>query len=141
MTDIQPIPTPDWQFDHFTLTAPSGDTAIAALVGLLGLSEGERPPFPFDGAWYYRGEQAWLHVIDAPGQRGPRFDHLAYRGTTPLADLMLMIAASGLPHDIQHLPATATAQVFVRLANDVVIELNVPAGEAVVADYPRRSGG
>lgn len=130
----------DWQFDHLTLAAAPSDPAIRSLVALLGLAPGARPPFPFGGAWFYRGDAPLLHVIDAPAGSGARLDHIAFRGDRPLDAILPAVAATGLPFHVMRIPETATAQVFVQLAERVVLELDVPEGSAGgrATDYSQR---
>lgn len=63
--------TPDqgWRFDRLSVNAPGEDAAIDALVKILDLKPGYRPPFHFPGRWFYRGDDAVLHVIVCPSVR------------------------------------------------------------------------
>lgn len=127
----------DWQFDHLSLQAPPGDTGIDRLAALLGLQPGRRPAFPFGGRWFYQGAAPVLHVIDAPGEEDAAFDHIAFRSHHPLESVLPAIVSCGLPYCVKRIPETATAQIFIQVAERFVLELDVPEGtaSAVVTDY------
>ena len=136
-----PYPADDWQFDHLTLVAESGNPAVNSLAALLGLNRGRRPAFPFGGAWFYQGSEARLHVIDAPQDAGAQLDHIAFRSNRPLETLLPDFDASGLSYQVRRIPGTVTAQVFVQVADNFLLELDVPEGAAAAAatDYSPRN--
>jgi len=41
--------------NHFNVLTDDVDATRKFYVGILGLTEGERPPFKFDGLWLYAG--------------------------------------------------------------------------------------
>ena len=49
--------------NHFTVLARDLAATKAFYIGLLGLTDGPRPPFDFPGAWLYVGNQAVLHIV------------------------------------------------------------------------------
>lgn len=60
---------------------------------VVGLEEGPRPSFGFDGAWLYCGGRAAVHLVAVertPEGREPRIEHFAFR-------------ASGLPSFLETL--------------------------------------
>lgn len=132
-----------WQFDHLTLDAAGGDPRVAALARLLGLTLGERPPFPFPGQWLYRDGEALLHVIETPADvtRQPVINHIAFRSEARLDAVLATVAATGLPYRVLRLPDRAVAQVFVGVSPGLTIELDVPlaADDAAITEY-RLSG-
>jgi catechol 2,3-dioxygenase-like lactoylglutathione lyase family enzyme len=57
--------------NHFNVLTDDVDKTRAFYVGILGLTEGERPRFTFDGAWLYAGGRPILHISKAklPAER------------------------------------------------------------------------
>lgn len=55
----------------------------------------------------------------------------------PLESVLPAIVSCGLPYCVKRIPETATAQIFIQVAERFVLELDVPEGtaSAVVTDY------
>ena len=67
---------PNWDGDPFDVTYPGGETKAAFYDRVLGMKAGDRPPFPFPGAWIYLGDTPVLHLVDvSDGQRAARAGH------------------------------------------------------------------
>lgn len=122
---MQTAPT-EWVFDHLSVVSKPCDPALTGLAALLGLTSGYRPPFPFPGRWLYQGNDAQLHVIERSDAEQVELNHLAFRSEQSLADLLEQIHSLGLQYRVSHVPADNTAQVFIRLSDTLLIELNVP---------------
>ncbi|MBN7138792.1 hypothetical protein A7A76_06660 [Lysobacter enzymogenes] len=134
--------SPHWRFDHLNLRGRADDAALARLFGgVMGLRPGYRPPFPFPGQWLYRGDEAWLHLVQpSPTQDPqPRLGHIAFRTDQPAAALIERVRAAGLAHEIAVVPEQGEVQVFVPLPGGLVIELDAPADPAYAGDGVYRS--
>jgi catechol 2,3-dioxygenase-like lactoylglutathione lyase family enzyme len=82
-------------------------------VEALGLSDGPRPPFSFDGAWLYCAEQAAVHLVEvaaAPTGREPRIEHFAFRAAG-LADFLARLRRVGAAYQISIVPGSGNRQV------------------------------
>ena len=66
--------------NHFNVLTDDVDATRQFYCGVLGLTEGERPPFAFDGLWLYAGGAPILHVSAhaLPQERGGVIDHIAF---------------------------------------------------------------
>lgn len=53
--------------NHFTVLTEDLEATRRFYAEVLGLTEGERPPFGFPGAWFYCRGQPVLHVIAGRG--------------------------------------------------------------------------
>ena len=66
--------------NHFNVLTDDVEATRRFYVGILGLEEGYRPPFSFDGLWLYAGGRPILHISASklPGERAGVIDHLAF---------------------------------------------------------------
>ena len=109
-------------------------------VGVLGLEDGYRPPFPFAGHWIYLGDRAVVHVAENRGylhtrerdgaqdaDTGP-IDHIAFEATG-LRNMIARLEEHGIAAQHRTVPDLDLHQVFVHDPNGVRIELNYPADE------------
>ena len=115
--------------NHINIVTPRLAATRDFFVDVLGLTEGPRPDFGFDGYWLYAGGKAVVHLqsLDrAPDQRGASgpLDHAAF----DVADLALArqrLDAHGVPFSEVRLSPTR-GQLFLDDPNGVRIELGGP---------------
>lgn len=137
--------------NHFSIRTVDLDACERFYCGLLGLSKGPRPPFPFPGLWLYAGDtgdyaNAVVHIIgidrnDPEGLKkylGDRdetslagsgaVDHVAFF-VTGLAGMLKKLGDAGIEGRERTVPLLGLHQVFVDDPNGIVVELNFPASE------------
>lgn len=142
--------------NHFSIRTLDLEATRAFYEGVLGLTVGPRPPFPFPGLWMYRGDHgdvgnAVVHIIgmDANdpdglkrylGDREPSslqgsgaVDHVAFFAEG-LAAMLERLKGLGLPLRERTVPAIGLHQLFLDDPNGVVVELNYPAAEKAALD-------
>ena len=125
--------------NHLLIRARDVDATRDFYCDVLGLAEGERPPFPFKGYWMYIGDQAVVHLAErAPENDGNdtgAIDHVAFEATG-LTDMLARLETLGIPAHNRKVPGQGLHQVFVSDPNGVMIELNYAAveGEGIDAD-------
>ncbi len=130
-------------------------------VGLLGLTAGPRPEFPFPGLWLYQGsheryEHAAVHVIGLDrndpaglkaylGDRDPAslegsgaIDHVAFFATG-LKEMLDRLAQRGISCRERTVPGLGLHQVFLDDPNGIVVELNYPQAEAQALNAAREA--
>ncbi|UJB18697.1 MULTISPECIES: hypothetical protein [Lysobacter] len=120
---------PMWHFDHLNLQGPPDSTLTRLFGEVMGLRPGYRPPFRSPGQWLYRGDEAWLHLVQPPGTREAplRLGHIAFRTDEPAACVLDRLRAAELAFEIEVVPETGCVQFFVTLPGGLVIELDAPA--------------
>ncbi len=118
-----------WEFDHLNVTAPAGHSAVVQLVTLLGLSPGYRPPFRFPGEWFYQGQNALLHMVEAHSSDVVRLNHIAFRSQAKLEEVLALIKSTGLRYQMSRVPEAGQIQVFIQLLDSLVLELDIPMPE------------
>ena len=144
--------------NHFSIRSLDLPACERFYCGLLGLTVGPRPPFPFPGLWLYQGDtsvwgNAAVHIIgidpsDPEGLKrylGDRdeaslhgtgsVDHLAFFATG-LAAMLAKLRAQGVPVRERTVPLLGLHQLFLDDPNGVVIELNYPADEHAALQGP-----
>lgn len=136
--------------NHSSIRSLDLDARERFYCGLLGLTKGPRPPFPFPGLWLYAGDttqaNAVVHIIgidrnDPEGLKqylGDRdesslhgtgaVDHVAFFATG-LAETLQRLRANGIEGRERTVPLLGLHQVFVDDPNGVLAELNFPADE------------
>ena len=111
-------------------------------VDVLGLEDGYRPPFAFDGHWIYLGERAVIHVAENRDYLDQRdrardgsadnatgsIDHIAFEATG-LKGMIATLEQHGIAARHRKVPHLDLHQVFVHDPNGIRIELNYPAHE------------
>lgn len=55
------------KLDHVNLRTTRLDVLIDWYENVLGMRQGERPDFPFPGAWMYAGDAAAVHLVGVDG--------------------------------------------------------------------------
>lgn len=54
--------------DHVNIRTTQLDTMIDWYIDILGMRNGDRPDFPFPGAWMYAGKAAVVHLVGIEGE-------------------------------------------------------------------------
>ncbi|WP_333840770.1 VOC family protein [Pelomicrobium sp.] len=112
--------------DHFTVLTEDLETTRRFYAEVLGLREGERPPFGFPGAWFYCRGRPVLHVIagrDLPAQRSGVIDHMAFSATNK-EEWKAKLQRHGIPFDLRRQPGTGVWQMFFLDPNGAKVELD-----------------
>jgi catechol 2,3-dioxygenase-like lactoylglutathione lyase family enzyme len=141
--------------NHYSIRTTDLDATRRFYEGVLGLSVGPRPDFPFPGLWMYRGDHgdysnAVVHIIgmdpndpvglknylgdrDVSSLKGSgAVDHVAFFATG-LAGMLDHLRSQGVAPRQRTVPSIGLHQLFLDDPNGVVIELNYPATEKASA--------
>ena len=117
--------------NHFTVLSHDLDATKAFYMGLLGLTEGYRPPLGFPGAWLYVGDQAVLHIIAGralpPDPRGV-LDHMAFTAKD-LPAVVAKLNANGIKYDLRRQNESGTWQLFCFDPSGARVELDFDPSE------------
>ena len=122
------------KLDHATVVTPDLETVKHFFCHIVGLTDGERPPFRFDGHWLYQDGKPVIHLIKTnsnhpPAKISSRIDHIAFRveNETEWNKLIIKLQASNIAYQASEVPATGERQLFVAPVPGVMIEF-VTAG-------------
>ncbi len=58
------------KLDHVNVRTSNLETMVKWYTSILGMRAGDRPNFPFPGAWMYAGPQAVVHLVGVEGDPG-----------------------------------------------------------------------
>ena len=124
--------------EHVTIRCAQLQRTRDFYVELMGLTEGDRPNFPFRGHWLYLGGIAVVHLVEASDSAGawgrdiviPKaedgtgsFDHVAFRGDDFPA-MRTRLQKAGVTFKERVVPGGALSQLFVPDPEGVLVEIN-----------------
>ena len=128
--------------DHCAIRTTKLQETRDFFVDILGLEDGERPDFPFPGAWLYTDSTAVIHLIgvdpDDPSglqryvggeistdalQGYGAYDHIAFRANDPSV-LTERLKQTDYEYRERQVPNMNLFQIFVEDPNGITIELN-----------------
>lgn len=119
------------RLDHVNVRTAQLDVMIAWYTDILGLRAGDRPDFPFPGAWMYASESVAVHLVGVDGDAGVgsekhlKLEHFAF-------------AATGSERFEQHLKDRGLRYEKAVIASANLIQFNIwdPDGNHVHVDFP-----
>ena len=117
---------PALSLDHYNIFCKDLDATVRFYERYVGLTNGDRPPFPFPGAWMYAGDKAILHIVSETGrsdQGSGAIDHIAIN-CSDIRGTLDQIKKDNMPFEVRKVPARPLQQVFVHDPDGVMIELN-----------------
>jgi len=117
--------------NHFNVLTNDVEATRKFYCGILGLVEGKRPAFSFDGLWLYAGGQPILHVSAAklPDARAGVIDHIAFT-TTDLQGTVAKLDEHGIKYSLGQQTGTGIWQLFCRDPMGARVELDFDPSEA-----------
>ncbi len=120
-------------FDHVNIRTHRLEEMMAWYDDILGLSPGERPDFPFPGAWLYLGDQAMVHLVGVDAPTAPpenlSLEHAAFRATG-LKTFIAHLEAKGVPYDLARVPGLPIVQVNTHDPDGNHLHIDFDAAEA-----------
>jgi catechol 2,3-dioxygenase-like lactoylglutathione lyase family enzyme len=121
--------------NHFTVLARDLAATKAFYIGLLGFTDGPRPPFDFPGAWLYIGDQAVLHIIagqPVPDPPAGVLDHMAF-SASDLRGTAARLKQQQIDYVLRRQAGSGSWQLFCHDPNGAKVELDFSADEAAPA--------
>jgi catechol 2,3-dioxygenase-like lactoylglutathione lyase family enzyme len=117
--------------DHVNLRTGDVDRLVRFYVEIIGLRQGERPPFDFSGAWLYAEDRPVVHIVQVD---------IDARVPSPAGALSLehfALFADGLGAFIGHLDAQGVAYRRSQQTGSgkTVINLRDPDGNRLHVDF------
>ena len=103
------------KLDHVNVRTNNLEAMVAWYTEILGMRSGDRPNFPFPGAWMYAGDQAAVHLIgtgDNPGAGSEgdlKLEHFAF-SATGFKDFEAQLTAAGEKFEKRDVPGAGLTQ-------------------------------
>ena len=118
--------------NHFNIIAPADliERVRTFYTDVIGLSEGFRPNFDFEGYWLYAGEAPILHLMvenaDHPSNAAVHTGHLDHIALTAndLTSTEARFTESGVEYNKKVVPGFNIVQLFVHDPIGLGVELN-----------------
>ncbi|MCC6779206.1 MAG: VOC family protein [Hyphomicrobiales bacterium] len=120
------------RIEHYNVHTTRLNETVAFYDRVLGMKAGDRPPFPFPGAWIYLGDTPVLHLVDVSGdhksdragQHGTgALDHIAFEAVD-LPATKAKLTRENVAFQERIVPRTGITQLFVEDPNGLTLELN-----------------
>jgi catechol 2,3-dioxygenase-like lactoylglutathione lyase family enzyme len=99
--------------NHFNVLTDKLEESRKFYTGVLGFTEGPRPPLSFGGAWMYAGGEPVLHISEAklPADPAGVLDHLAFTASD-LKGTVARLEAHGIEYTLRQQVGTRIWQIF-----------------------------
>lgn len=124
--------------DHVNVRTARLAAMRAWYVRVLGMVDGERPPFPFPGAWLYTGSNPVVHLVgvDAdPANTDPKLEHFAF-AATGLKEFEAKLKALGETYDVRVVPKVGIVQFNIWDPDGNHIHIDFQPTEAGATEMP-----
>lgn len=110
--------------DHYNVLTRDAEVSAKFYVDVLGMRVGDRPPFPFPGAWVYAGDVAVLHLsqTDKVPDGSGRCSHVAFRASD-YAGMKKRLKKAKVKFDERVVPGRGLTQIFLDTPDHVTVEL------------------
>ena len=117
--------------NHFNVLTDNVDATRQFYVGILGLEEGWRPDFKFDGLWLYAGGRPILHISagNLPKDRAGVIDHIAFT-STDLKGTVERLKKHNIAYTLNQQVGTRLWQVFCHDPMGARVELDFQPTES-----------
>jgi glyoxylase I family protein len=124
-------------FNHYNLRAPREllDELRNFYCEIVGLVQGQRPPFESYGYWLYVGDQCVLHLSQAAPDEVRRtdiattFDHVAFT-CTDRVQMEARLKQRNIPFRAGRVPALGISQLFIKDPAGNRVELSFAGDQA-----------
>lgn len=114
------------RLDHINVRTDDLASVKQAFTDILGLTEGERPPFPNPGHWLYGEGRPIVHLsgTDAPssGLSTGALDHIAFHDDD-FDGLIARLDDAGIDYESRTVPGSGARQVFFHIPCGIRIEV------------------
>lgn len=122
------------RLDHVNLRTGQLAVMIAWYRDVLGMQPGDRPNFPFNGAWMYAGTHALVHLVEREvAPTGPQDDlhleHVAF-SATGLREMLARAEAAGARTRLAKVPGFPVVQLNIWDPDDNHLHVDFDPSEA-----------
>lgn len=121
------------RLDHVNVRTANLEGLVRFYTDVLGLTEGERPPLGFAGAWMCVGGEPVLHLVGVSEQPRPegslRLEHFAFTASG-LSEFLERLRRFGVDFKQSRQPGTGNVLINLRDPDGNRLHVDFPASEA-----------
>ena len=128
------------RLDHVNVRTAKLPAMREWYVRVLGMTDGDRPPFPFPGAWLYAGQYPVVHLVGLatePTNTDPKLEHFAL-SASGLQQFRSKLDGMGERYDVRIIPGFGIVQVNIWDPDGNHIHIDFLPTEAGAGDVPVR---
>ena len=120
--------------EHVNVRTDKLEALVTWYRDILGMHSGDRPNFPFPGAWMYVGDKPYVHLIGvaeeppAPGGDDLKLEHFAF-SATGLTELINRLKGVDQSYDLRDIQGFGITQVNVFDPDGNHIHVDFPTTE------------
>ena len=125
------------KLDHVNIHTANVDRMVEWYERVLGMKSGERPPFPFPGAWLYCGGEPTIHLVGVskqPETTGLQLEHFAF-SATGLKDFLECLNRENVRYDARRVPRSDGVQINVWDPDGNHIHIDFEGPETAGVDF------
>ena len=125
------------KLDHVNIHTANVDRMVEWYDRVLGMRAGDRPPFPFPGAWLYCGGQPTVHLVGVdkqPQTSGLRLEHFAF-SAVGLRDFLERLQKNNARYDARKVPRSDGVQINVWDPDGNHIHIDFSGAETAGVDF------
>ncbi len=125
------------KLDHVNIHTANVDRMVEWYDRVLGMRAGDRPPFPFPGAWLYCGGEPTVHLVGVdkqPQTSGLRLEHFAF-SATGLKDFLERLHTHNVRYDARKVPRSDGVQINVWDPDGNHIHIDFSGAETAGVDF------
>ncbi len=118
--------------DHVNIRTRNLPEMVRFYQEVVGLRDGERPPFSFPGAWLYCGDRAALHLVEVTeGNESSvgQIDHFAFMASG-LREFVANLEERSVEYSTRTIPELGNTQVNVNDPDGNRIEIQFLSSES-----------
>ncbi|MGI9525323.1 MAG: VOC family protein [Hyphomicrobiaceae bacterium] len=104
------------QLDHVNVRTNKLDAMVSWYTNILGMRSGDRPNFPFPGAWMYTGDHPAVHLVGTSEDAGAgsegnlKLEHFAF-AATGLKEFEQRLVEAGEHYKVRQVPGIDVTQI------------------------------
>ena len=125
------------KLDHVNIHTANVDRMVEWYGRVLGMHAGDRPPFPFPGAWLYCGGRPTVHLVGVdrqPQTSGLQLEHFAF-SAVGLQDFLARLKRENVRYDARKVPSFDGVQINVWDPDGNHIHIDFSGPETAGVDF------
>ena len=115
------------RFNHINIRTSKVAQTIDFYGKILNTKLGNRPSFPFPGAWLYSGSDPIIHIVETDNnasrpEMNTSLHHVAFEGENA-DEMILKLEKSNISYHKAVVPDSKEIQIFIKDPNGITIEI------------------